>query len=46
MENVNPFTIAFNTHTLLNAQTRPKDEEIQVPYKEVVGNLMHAMMMT
>lgn len=46
MENVNPFTIAFDTHTLLSAQARPKDEEVQVPYKEAVGNLMYAMMMT
>ncbi len=46
MENVNLFTIVFNTHTLLNVQARPKDEEVQVPYKKVVGNLMYAMMMT
>jgi hypothetical protein len=46
MENVNPFTIAFDTHTLLSAQARPKDEEVKVPYKEVIGNLMYVMMMT
>jgi hypothetical protein len=46
MENVNPFTIAFDTHTLLSVQARPKDEEVQVPYKEAVGNLTYAMTMT
>ncbi len=46
MENVNPFTTTFDTHTLLSAQAGPKDEEVQVPYKEAVGNLMYVMTMT
>jgi hypothetical protein len=46
MGNANPFIIAFDTHTFLSAQAEPKDEEVQVPYKEVVGNLIYDMMMT
>jgi hypothetical protein len=46
MQNVNPFTTIFDAHTLLSVQARPKDEEVQVPYKEAVGNLMYVMTMT
>jgi hypothetical protein len=46
MENAIPFSTSLNTHTLFGVQARPKDEEVQVFCKEIVGNLMYAMTMT
>jgi hypothetical protein len=46
MENANPLTTPFDTHMLFSVEVRLKGEEVQFPYKEVVGSLMYAIMMT
>ncbi len=46
MENANPLTTPSNTHMLVNVEARLKGEEVQFPYKEVVGSLMYVIMMT
>ncbi len=41
MENANLLTTPFNTCTLLSVQAGLKGQEVQVPYKETIGSLMH-----
>jgi hypothetical protein len=47
MGNVNPIVIPYYFHTLINVQVGPTNKVVhELPYEEVVSNLMYVMMMT